>query len=237
MLAIASLGLGAAQAASTWTGVTDSDWDTATNWTGGVPDGTDTATIGPGAAVTRTGNFDDGVAGNNTSQFTSLTIATGSTLSYTGGGDFWAETWNANGTITIGGVSGFKNTTTFNFGSLGSISIAGNMWGNGHAFNLHADIDIASAPSGTLISHSLLNWTGNLSSSLGTVTDTFTVLNGTGTQIADDTVPTNPGEYSFFTTSTSNGGLSVQYVTAVPEPSAAALLGLGGIALIMRRRK
>lgn len=234
-LALTSLGIAGVQAATTWTGATDNDWGTPSNWNAGVPDGTDAAIIGTSATVTKVGNYDDGAAGNNTSQFTSLSIAEGSTLSYTGGGDFRGETWNIDGTVTMGAVSGFQNPgTTFSFGSNGSLTVNGNMWGNGHDFNLNASINLNSDPAGTLVTQKFFAWTGSNPSGFGTVTDNIT---GGVTQLADNTTPVNPGEWSFFTQTGGNGYIGVQYISTVPEPSSAALLGLGCISLILRRRK
>lgn len=46
------------------------------------------------------------------------------------------------------------------------------------------------------------------------------------------------GEITFdFTSAGNNATLNALSITAIPEPSSAALLGLGGLALILRRRK
>ena len=47
----------------------------------------------------------------------------------------------------------------------------------------------------------------------------------------------NIGTFAENFTFTEDGGAGAGTLTAVPEPSSAALLGLGGLALIFRRRK
>lgn len=76
----------------------------------------------------------------------------------------------------------------------------------------------------------------------------FDVTDGSGTQ-----TPWETNAYSFDVTTDSSGNLDITYThaggtwigingfdlvsTAVPEPSSTALLGLGGIALLLRRRR
>jgi hypothetical protein len=75
----------------------------------------------------------------------------------------------------------------------------------------------------------LLQATGNIASVFNNATDTVT-LNFTGD--ATGTVD------MLMTATVGSGGLNVITLTAIPEPSsAAALLGLGALALVMSRRK
>jgi len=208
-----------------------------------VPTSGDTVIIGAGAVVQDAG----GVAG----KFAQLNLAEGATLAYGGsGGDFNGEIWNINGTITTNGGNGTYGIggggAKFNFGVNGSLTMAGgtqnDLWANGNALTITGVIDLGAAPAGTLVERPLFSWSGNLSSGFGSITDSFTELNGLGlVQVADNTdVNTlKAGQYSFQTKLARNGSIGVAYVTtqAVPEPGTTALLGLGGLVLILRRRK
>ncbi len=217
----------AAVVPTTWLGTVDSDWNTVGNWDAGVPAGA-SATIGTGAAVTHAGDFDTGGAGPDVSQFTALDLAAGSSITYAGGGDFHGETWNIDGTVSVAQVAGFDAAgTTLNFGINGSFNLLDNLWGNSTAFNLTGIIDIASGASETVLTQDLMTWGGTLSAPFGTITSSFTELNGRPlTQLADNTVPANSGEYSLFQES---GALSVHYMTipAVLFPGDADLVDGG----------
>ncbi|QQL43673.1 PEP-CTERM sorting domain-containing protein [Sulfuriroseicoccus oceanibius] len=245
MALVAAMSVGGAQAATiVWTGNGgDGLWGTAENWDNGVPSSSDTVIIGAGATVQDTG----GVAGN----FAELELAEGSSLAYSGSGGDMGGIWNVNGTVLSNGGNGTfgigGSGVTFNFGVNGSFTMAGgtqnNLWANGNALTISGVIDLGAAPAGTLVEKTLFSWAGSLSGGgFGSITESFTELNGLGlVRVADnaDVSTLKAGEYSFQTNLTSNGSIGVAYVTAqaVPEPSSAALLGLGGLAMILRRRK
>lgn len=85
---------------------------------------------------------------------------------------------------------------------------------------------IASGPLGNVVAVDL---TGN-----NTDTDTGTITSAHATSVGPGTYVT---EWNRIGSSLNDGSVVVAFAAAVPEPSSAALLGLGGLALILRRRK
>jgi hypothetical protein len=119
-----------------------------------------------------------------------------------------AQVVSANGTRTVDLTTTAANSMVFFSQGLGG---AGN---NGNTAGMTAD-------SGTLLTAEKdpSNWTGQI--------------------VANQTIATAGTNTFAFTDGNVAGGMVVatEFFEAVPEPSTTALLGLGGLALIMRRRK
>jgi len=128
------------------------------------------------------------------------------------------------------GFSAINNTNTIglnaDFGTLETKSTA-----------LNSAIDLGTTQTFTLT----VNADGSASFGLSGGTnpaETGTLSAGELSALFDDSAD---GEYHFAVYSQGNSGLQISSVSidavAVPEPSSTALLGLGGLALILRRRK
>lgn len=88
--------------------------------------------------------------------------------------------------------------------------------------------------------HSNLGSLSNLSVTMGGVTNTHAIAGPAGLFDASLTfVAGGPTETLSFTTAAgpSLGELDAFTITAIPEPTSTALLGLGGLALLLRRKK
>ncbi len=245
-LALASVLPMAAQAATvTWDGdAADGLWDTATNWDGDtVPGAGDDVIISNGDTVTGTtfnGNYTVTLSGNSTladggvwrAGTTTVTVESGSTL---GSGGFW-DLNNAtlnfkDGAAVNMGFWEHKNTNVFNFelGAAGFTTLTpGNLTeGAPPAITTTYSVDMANYTGGTGVID-LVDFGGD---STGLTNAIFT---GGGQYVL---AVNNAGSYTAalqWDDATDKVQLNI---TAVPEPSSAALLGLGGLALILRRRK
>ncbi|MGJ8655426.1 MAG: PEP-CTERM sorting domain-containing protein [Akkermansiaceae bacterium] len=124
---------------------------------------------------------------------------------------------------------GFSATTRNGFQGLNSDF--------GTLTSLSDDLDSAV----TLGSRQLFTLTVNADGS-GTATLNSTSANLTAGQLSSLFTDSADGEFYFAAYSQGNSGLTIHEVSinaldAIPEPSSTALLGLGGLALILRRRK
>jgi len=118
---------------------------------------------------------------------------------------------------------------TLRFSSTGIDRYAG-AWGQVVAATIAADTDYYIRINGTDTA------LGTRSYDVGISTDGISYTTGTTTNFHGTSGTSKFGSLRF---ESAGGGATwdAVSVTAVPEPSSAALLGLGGIALIMRRRK
>lgn len=271
ILAVTSLGLGAAQAATvTWDNTsTDGNWYTATNWdTDTVPsvnDGTDNVIIDNGDAITHnvTGNPDLDVFTGST-----VTVSGGSSVSQTVGN--WQRlqggtialdngTWTTTSNFRVGYDSGdaggafnLTNGSSATFGNefwvgrpdientnvVFSMTIAGNS-----SVDFNGGVGLWLWDAHLTGNDYKVNFTGN-----GSIEGRIGYEDGGGTNnaITWEELWTagilqhnggNAGNFTDHFTTTGTAGTIGYTLTAVPEPSSTALLGLGGLALIMRRRK
>lgn len=266
ILAVVSLGISAAQAVTVvWDGGGgggDLSWQTGTNWdTDIVPASADDITIGNGEAVTYTPGGDLTIDGG------SLAISGGSSWSQTAGNwsrlNNGSMTLN-NGTFTRAGgnlVMGFDSDNTFSTSLTNSaINLGGELWfGHNATDRTNQVISLTLNSSSIDANGSVGIWLWNTDAS----GNTFTIdVNGAGSSIEgrvgrrnsegsnnsvtwetlwdEGILQTNGGNSGVFSDhfATSGTAGTVEYtLTVVPEPSSAALLGLGGLALILRRRK
>lgn len=110
--------------------------------------------------------------------------------------------------------------TTVDGGSI-SLSGAGGAYGGGGTTNL--------------INGGTFTFTKKTASEITAYTATFSV-DGVSAVFGLDPLAIEPGDTALVTEN-AGSGLDNVTVSIVPEPSSAALLGLGGLALILRRRK
>ncbi|NWK56544.1 PEP-CTERM sorting domain-containing protein [Verrucomicrobiaceae bacterium N1E253] len=206
-------------AATTWTGGGDgSSFFAEANWTddGGTPA---TGPIDPGTALAVDDYFISSTSLTNIGALVLGDIATSLTLNA-----------SSIGTASINGTNGAGALILTN-GSLYNTQFAG--------ANLTVDIDGTSAltlrggndplPNGASVDLAAGGVINFLAESVG---------DATSEHLGKITVGGQAAEIGVNVTLVSDGGSgSILTATAVPEPSAAALLGLGGMAMILRRRK
>ena len=199
-----------------------------------------TLTLSGTSSYTGATNVDAGklVVNGNISSSSQITVASGASI--TGSGTVGAAT--INGVLAIGNSPGTMNLSSLSLGS-GSTYLY-EMTGGGTAADLG---DIAGAL--TIDTATILDLV-----ELGTYTigNKFTLfaydglLTGNFSGLLDESTFTDDLLNSWMinyddTTAGLNGGVSISNtyvtITAIPEPSAAILAGLGGLALLRRRRK
>lgn len=180
------------------------------------------------------------------------------------GNTVFFDNWARGGGATRGWTAGTGGVSPATFpASLGGYFLridandAGNPGGNpdyivqtgftltaGLTYNFSADL-FGQTATGAQVILEFIGTGGNVGNnvSVGTFTDTTDVAGGSITAIASDfsSAVTTTGTYELRISSPSNGDnhsyIDNIVVDEVPEPSTTALLGLGGLALILRRRK
>lgn len=264
MVAVTTLGIGAAQAVSVaWdNGGGDNSWQTAANWDNDtVPVAADDITIGTGAAVNYTPGGDLIVDGG------SLTISGGSSWNQAVGN--WSQINGGtltldNGTFTrsAGGnlVLAFSADDHGIINATNSlIDLGGELWlgHNNNTGNQTAQVNLTNSiidangvvgiwfwDSDAAGNSFSLNVNGAGSSVEGRVgrrntgetssAVTWETLWSEGLLKYDDS---NSGVFSDHFTTSGTAGTGDYVLTSVPEPSAPILLGLGALVFILRRRK
>lgn len=225
-------------------GTGDNKWGTATNWDAAAPVASDIVIIDNGDTVNITGNI---LASN-----LNITLSGGSDLTYTGvGGAFQLNLKSATVALATGstlasdgdirmwnsasiefddgadlnGKTEFRGANAglqFNLGATGFTTVtAGNLgfWSGNDLSDINFTVDLTDYTAGAA-TITLIDWTGGSGSQALLDGANQTITGGSGNLIWDDT----------------NKAIQLN-IAAVPEPSSAALLGLGGLALILRRRK
>ena len=259
--AVAGLSFTTAQAAIvTWDdGAGDDNWSSGANWDGGVaPVNGDSVVLTPTAqslldyawtiesgqslTTTATGFGDELVLQNNSS----LTLATGGTMDiafmrprFSSGGDFTIEA-GASLDTEVYGLGSFSADLTW-IADASSVTTWNNSGTNAGQLNIESDtltVDLTSYAVSGASSLTLVDY-----ANAGVLTTTFAseTITGTGgwdslTLGADpfgDASNLEKGQY-FIDYST---GSNITLLMNVPEPSSTALLGLGGLALALRRRR
>lgn len=261
---MASLSISTAFAATVaWdNGGGDNSWQTATNWDNDtVPGAADDITIGTGASVTYTPGGDLIVDGG------SLTINGGSswTQSTTNWSQINGGTMTLdNGTFTRTGGGNLVLAFSANDNGIisatnSTISLGGELW-FGHATNTGNQIAQVTLSSSTIDANGTVGiwfWdtdaAGN-SINLNVVGAGSTVegrvgrrnTGGSSSAVTWETLwnegllqynGANSGTFSDHFTTSGTPGTAGYTLISIPEPSSTALLGFGGIALILRRRK
>ena len=252
---------GSADAATVWVGGVDNNWNTAGNWSDGVPDTAgETVTIGNGFTVNATTDinlitYNVNLQGtlNYGSGFADYNGGTGS-ITVSGNGKLWGvpNTWitpsSGNQTINLVGASAqignfyefgsFTAGVTMNWnftpGETGINAVQTNLRTTDGTDNLSVDLSGYNTANGdtlTLFSYGSIKNPGtaliesvvingqSIGTNLGTGTTAFSVGNWGGDLVISGT------------------SVQLQNLAWVPEPSSTALLGLGGFALALRRRR
>ena len=224
----------------TWDGGgSDGLWTTATNWDGDtVPVISDTVVIDTAVAVTKATGFENGLnvtlsngatvansSGNVGMGSSTFNIGSGSSMS---GNVF--RVWDTTKLVFDDGADinantefrGTKAGLQFNLGATGFTTVtAGNLqfWSGNDLSDVNFTVDLTDYTGGA-DTFTLIDWTNGSGSQALLDGANQTITGGSGNLIWDDT----------------NKAIQLN-IAAVPEPSSAALLGLGGLALILRRRK
>ena len=230
----------------TWTGG-DGPWGDGNHWTHpGSTNATPVTTkddvlIGNGSTVTRGGNLSFEktleVSGGSTFTFSSgdiiankggtITVKTGSTIKVSGNNSAFQT--NAGG--TSGSVYSLEGTLLASGASSNPIKAPSGLGTDGgfDFTTLGAKIQFDNFTGSNLLTYL------NGKATIGGGTNSFFMIEGTKVHGFDVTDAVN-GKYIQFTGSSTAGSLEL-VAAPVPEPSSTALLGLGGLALILRRRK
>lgn len=250
----ALLTLGTASAATTFTGTAGGDINDAGNWDSGLPSNSNLGTLGTTSVWSDAtlADFDFEVVGGAI-----LTRASDFIPNFQDDTDINI----INGEIDIDAGTGtrvlrMKNTSTVTVGDNGILRITANrkieMSGTSALFvnggTIIADHIIANAGTGAFLTFGAGNGLVDFSSSSAITSGYINFLSGSGGALDVDGADTahfsglwdagqlkkdgaNTGTFA------QNFSVSGSVLTTVPEPSSAALLGLGGLALILRRRK
>ncbi|WP_346189454.1 PEP-CTERM sorting domain-containing protein [Rubritalea halochordaticola] len=182
-------------------------------------------TIGSGVTL----NVTDGILAGSGTGGTRLQVASGAVANITGGTFSGMGFWADGSTINLlgGTIDNLVSNTvirTYNGGTLnigGDFSINGmasTAVGNNNNFFTGSEWTIAA------------DWTGSMTNEAWGRTEWVTEIESTTLTVGG--VQINDSNFDDYFTVNGTGTL-----TAIPEPSSSALLGLGGLALIMRRRK
>jgi hypothetical protein len=206
-----------------WNGSSSSDWATAANWTGGLPSvpGAGNAIINPGSPytspiVSTLGNTTDG----------QLYLSIGAGLQVVNGGslttsDFITGNW---GNSLVADISGGSLTMTgiLNLGAGGydgKINISGGtVTANNLSINSAGGAGINLGSNGRFIAPS---------SNLGNI----------NYWIANNNIKANSGLSGWSVNVDTVSSVGNVILTAVPEPSTYALIGLGAVALVIAARR
>lgn len=207
--------------AAYWAGSISSDWATAANWTGGLPSDAGNSVI------------------NSGSPYTSPIV---STLGNTTGGQLY---------LSIG-----AGLQVVNGGSLTTSDFITGIWGN----SLVADISGGSLTMTGLLNLGAGGYDGKINISGGTVTANNLSINSTGGAginlgsngrfiapssnlgninywIANNNIKANSGLSGWSVNVDTVSSVGNVILTAVPEPSTYALIGLGAVALVIAARR
>lgn len=226
--------------------------EAAANWTNqtaggtGLPGDGDTGTIAVDGTVT--GNNQVGGFGGATLTQTAGTITATPGFNFFNSGGSTIPTYNLQGgTLNLGTGLLNANGSTVNLTG-GELFYGGRFISNNATGVLNiggsvvitasgaVDIDISTA---TGVFDFATDWTGSFSSGVTTTEadwiQELVTNTGDGTATVGGTAITAGNFTDYFEVTPISGGGST--LTLVPEPSSVALLGLGGLALIMRRRK
>ena len=234
-----------AMANEIWTGAVSTDWGVGGNWSNGmVPDGSMAAQIDGGTANTPV--IDSG-------SYEALYLFGGTDVLITTGGSLNARKSQIyNGGVTVSGT-GVYHTGTYGFeaaggwelnvvGSKCTVDVAANWiikWSGTGKLTMTPDADgvttIYVAGNATLQGELVLDVTGYTPA----VGDELLVMSVTGTltttTFTDFTVVGgNASDWKMVNTDGVGGTVVAQYV---PEPATMTLLGLGGLGVLIRRRR
>lgn len=195
---------------------------------------------------------------------TDLALGDGSGITYTVTGDVGTETGDgagndfrtstdAGGSFTITFTGGTVDLSIFNSEINQAVNFDGVAPGEGYNAQIVADSGTWSYSAGDLDLTNGNNGGANVVSGLGS--STFTIGNAriftdnNGDNVANSGAPFSQSDWGTFSISgvssitynfsnvTNFEGFRIDAVAAVPEPSSTALLGLGGLAMILRRRR
>lgn len=200
--------------------------NTSTTFSGIIQDG-DTANDKL-VNVTKTGSGSLTLSGSNT--YTGNTLVSAGTLLVTGALAATDVTVGASG--TIGGTGSLGGNLVFNAG--GNLDLTGATLGLSSSNILTVDSGKTITLNGFSFSD-IIGWDASSAAD-----GTYTLVNGGLMAILSGSTPTisspfafSPTKYGYF----QSGSLQAVIYTAVPEPRAALLGGLGMLALLRRRRK
>lgn len=263
--ALAMLMITSAMADTHWTGnALDNDWNNAGNWTAGVPSASNfNAFVDPTNGYPVIGAGESAYVGQWSGTFGTAPMVGTNSVYPTFYGPEWGQQLDIYGSLTVGWIMApVGSTSVINLYDGGSytgesLGLGANWWWNGGP-------GVTMNQSGGTVNVGSFYWGGTLNLSGGTFTvneslnviadssaiaDSYRMMDISGTGefiVAGDATSMVQGWESrdiiegngvlgnININTTSDPGFTV--LTAAPEPAAMALLGLGSLVLLLRRR-